>query len=274
LASGIFNSGAAIGTILSMFFVPRVVLAVGWRMTFVVIGALGYVWLAVWWFIYRTPAGAALRRETGTRSASPWRVMRTRFLACFMLCCALLDPVWYFYIFWFPKFLGDVHGFDLLRIANTAWIPFVSAAAGNWLGGWFTGVLIKRGMRVSAARKTGIALSALLMTAAIPAVLTGSSTVAIAMISMATFGYTSFVANTLAFPAEVFPKNLVATAYGLASMGSGFGGMVFGWIEGELIGKFGYVPVFIGCGIMPLVALSIIILFMGPLRPHPDFQEP
>ena len=95
---------------------------------------------------------------------------------------------------------------------------------------------------------------------------------AIALISVTAFGYTGYLANTLAFPADVFPRSKVASVWGLASMGSGFGGMLFMALSGWLIGRYGYTPVFIGYGILPLIALAIVLFLIGPLRPHLRFQ--
>jgi ACS family hexuronate transporter-like MFS transporter len=132
--------------------------------------------------------------------------------------------------------------------------------------------MIRRGWPLNFARKASVTWSALLMTAAIPAALTSNIALAIAFISTATFGYASYNANSLAFPADVFPKNMVGSIWGLASMGSGFGGMLFSWLSGRIIDHYGYPPVIIGYGVMPLVALAIVLFLMGPLRPHPAFQ--
>jgi ACS family hexuronate transporter-like MFS transporter len=96
--------------------------------------------------------------------------------------------------------------------------------------------------------------------------------VSIAFISIATFGYTSYNANALAFPADVVPKNMVASVWGLASMGSGFGGMLFSWLSGLLIDRYGYTPVFIGYGVIPLIVLLLIVFGIGPLRPLRGFE--
>src|SRR4029077_12004348 len=98
-----------------------------------------------------------------------------------------------------------------------------------------------------------------IMTSAIPAVLMHDPAWAIAWVSVATFGYTGYLANTLAFPAEVFPRNMVGSIWGLASMGAGFGGMVFSWLSGRMIDRYGYTPVFIGYGLMPLIALALVL---------------
>jgi len=270
LASGIFNSGAAIGAIAAPPLIAWLVDRAGWPAAFVLIGVLGYLWLVLWWFVYFTPGH--VRRETEAAPVAWRRLLRTRFLILFTLSKVFVDPVWYFYIFWFPKYLSSVHGLDLGQIGMTAWIPFLTADLGNLVGGWFTGVLIRRGMPTSAARKTSVALAALLMTAAVPAAVTEDVAMAVALVSVATFGYTSYSANTLAFPADVFPRNAVGSIWGLASMGSGFGGMLFSWLTGRVIDHHGYLPVFVAYGLMPLAALGIILFLLGPLRPDPRFR--
>jgi MFS transporter, ACS family, hexuronate transporter len=269
-ASGIFNSGAAIGAIAAPPLVAWLVLRLGWPAAFLLVGATGYVWLLGWLLVYRTPAH--VRHEVSAAPAPPWRLLRTRFLACLTLSKVFLDPVWYFYIFWFPKYLSTVHGMSLAQIGQIAWIPFVTADLGNLLGGWFTGGLIRRGMPVPIARKVAVAISAMLMTSAIPAGYMSSVMTAIALISIATFGYASYNANCLAFPAEVFPRNMVGSIWGLASVGSGFGGMVFSWLSGRIIDAHGYGLAFVAYGIMPLIAVSIVLFAMGPLRPDPAFH--
>jgi ACS family hexuronate transporter-like MFS transporter len=270
LASGIFNSGAAIGAIAAPPLIAWLVDRTGWPAAFVLIGILGYLWLALWWFVYFTPGH--VRPETEAVPVSWRRLLRTRFLLLFTLSKVFVDPAWYFYIFWFPKYLSSVHGLDLGQIGMTAWIPFLSADLGNLAGGWFTGVLIRRGMPASPARKTSVTVAALLMTAAVPAAFTEDVAMAVALVSVATFGYTSYSANTLAFPADVFPRNAVGSIWGLASMGSGFGGMLFSWLTGRVVDGYGYLPVFLAYGFMPLAALGIIVFLLGPLRPDPRFR--
>lgn len=270
LACGIFNSGAAIGAIAAPPLVTWLVLRHGWQMTFVIIGLLGYAWLIGWWLVYSTPT--SVREEATARPPPAWRLLRTRFVGVLTISKVFLDPAWYFYIFWFPQYLKSVHGFDLAKIGMTAWIPFVTADLGNLVGGWLTGVLIRRGVPTSRARKTVVTIFAVLMTAAIPAALTSNVWVAIGFISVATFGYTGYNTNALAFPPDVFPRNMVGSIWGLASMGAGFGGMVFSWLSGRMIDQYGYTPVFIGYGLMPLVALALVLFALGPLQPLQEFQ--
>jgi ACS family hexuronate transporter-like MFS transporter len=271
LASGIFNSGAAIGAIVAYPLISRLVDAWGWPAAFVAVGATGYLWLVGWWLVYRTPP--RVRTVVRAPRIPAWRLLRTRFLASLTLSKVFLDPVWYFYIFWFPDYLSTAHGLSNLEIGKIGWIPFLTADLGNLVGGWCTGRLIRRGLSVSVARKTMVTISALMMTAAIPAAFCSEVGQAVALVSLATFGYTSYSANALAFPADVFPQEVVGAAWGLASMGSGFGGMVFMWLSGLVVDAYGYTPAFVAYGILPLLAAGIVLFCMGPLRPMPEFCQ-
>jgi MFS transporter, ACS family, hexuronate transporter len=178
-----------------------------------------------------------------------------------------LDPVWYFYVFWFPEYLKRARHLDLASIGKSAWIPYLVAGLGNIIGGWFSGFLLRRGLSVTIARKSAVTLFALLMASAIPAVFVPQTSVSIALVSLAMLGYTGVSANMLAFPADVYPKNVVASIWGLAGMGSGFGGMVFVLSTGWLVDRYSFAPVFVGFGFIPVIALFIIWFVVGPLRP-------
>ncbi len=271
LASGIFNSGSAIGAILAPPLVAWLVIRWGWPSAFLIVGLSGYLWLVVWWLSYYTPSQGA--EEISRPAVSPWRLMGTRFVGFFTLSKVFMDPVWYFYIFWFPKFLSSVHGFSLADIGKTAWIPFLTADIGNIAGGALTQWFIRRGIPIPRARRISVSIFTLLMASAIPVMFAPSAAAAIALISTATFGYTGYLANALAIPADVFPKTMLGSVWGLASMGSGFGGMVFSWLSGRLIDQYGYTPVFVGYGIMPLVSLAILLLLVGPFTPDPRWQS-
>jgi ACS family hexuronate transporter-like MFS transporter len=270
LASGIFNSGSAIGALLAPPIVAWIVLHWGWPKAFLAVGATGFVWLAAWWALYYTPAAADADSGPPPRPVSPWRLFRTRFVSVFTLSKVFMDPVWYFYIFWFPEYLKRARGFDLVAIGKYAWIPFLAADVGNLAGGWLSGELIRRGVSLNVARKAAVTFFAVLMTSAIPAVLASDASVSIACVALASFGYTGALSNMLAFPADVYPKHVVGSVYGLASMGSGFGGMVYAPITGWVIDRYSYVPVFFAFGLMPLLSAAILWTLLGPIRDRGD----
>jgi ACS family hexuronate transporter-like MFS transporter len=105
------------------------------------------------------------------------------------------------------------------------------------------------------------------MGSAIPAVLVHDAWLSIALVSVAMMGYTGCLANILAMPGDVFPQSAVASVYGLASMGSGFGGMLFTLITGWVVDHYSYTPVFIGFGVVPMICALVMWTLMGPLLP-------
>jgi MFS transporter, ACS family, aldohexuronate transporter len=274
LASGIFNSGSAVGAILAPPIVAWTLLRYGWPTAFVAVGAVGLIWLVLWLPAYRTPHAAAAEIEA---APIPVRVLvGTRVVLAFTLSKIFLDPVWYFYIFWFPEYLKRARGFDMAAIGKYSWIPFAVAGAGNFLGGGLSAWLLRRSASVTVARKGAVTFFAVLMTSAIGVVVVQQAWLAIALVSIAMLGYTGSLANMLALPGDVFPKGSVASVYGLASMGSGFGGMLFTLITGWVVDHYSYTPVFIGFGLLPLICAAILWLLVGELWPirHPHGESP
>ncbi len=265
LASGIFNSGSSVGAILAPPVVVWIVLKFGWRAAFGVVGGTGFIWLLVWLMVYYTPTTA--RPDQASPSISLGGLLKTRFVWSFTIAKIFLDPVWYFYIFWFPAYLKSARHFDLASIGKYAWIPFLAAGLGNLLGGWLAAALLRWNFPVAFSRKGSVTAFALLMVATIPAVIVSDVRLSIALVSLAMVGYTGVTANMLAMPADLFPKNVVASIWGIASMGSGFGGMAFALLTGWLVDRYSYFPVFAVFGLIPLIAVFIAWAFLGPLIP-------
>jgi MFS transporter, ACS family, hexuronate transporter len=255
-ASGIFNSGASIGAILAPPLLAWIMLVGGWRIAFVAIGLLGFLWLVGWLAFYREPDAAGAREQVDRLPLKT--LLRSRFLWQFTLSKVFSDPVWYFYVFWFPQYLKVAHSFSLREIGETAWIPFFTATLGNLAGGAvFTG-LSHAGAGPATARRIAILLFSALMAPAAFVGGVGSAAGCIALIATATFGYCGALANLLAVPGDVFPKGAVASIWGFASMGSGIGGMIFSLITGWLVDHYSFQPVFVLFGVIPLLAACIV----------------
>lgn len=263
LAAGIFNSGAAIGAVLAPPVIVWIASQYGWRATFALVGALGFVWSAAWGIFYRKPT--AQFGGGGPASSVPVRVLlASRFMWQFTIAKIFFDPVWYFYTFWFPEYLKVVRGFSLLQIGATAWIPFLAADIGNFAGGIVGGWILRRSASPQTGRKRAILLFLVLMTAGIPAVLDRNNTHLFVLASIAVFGYTGAQANLLAFPADVFAADSVASVWGFASMGAGFGGMLFSLITGWIVNRWSFTPAFILFGTIPL--LAGVLLWLLPAQ--------
>lgn len=262
LASGIFNSGSSIGAVLAPPLVAWLVLGFGWRSAFFATGAIGFAWWALWLFCYYTPARAQSRQVEAPIKASA--LIRERFVWSLTLAKIFFDPVWYFYIFWFPQYLSSARHFNLAQIGIFAWIPFLAADIGNLAGGVLSARLISRGMPLFQARKVSLTVFALLMLAGIPTAVVRDVGLSLALASVATFGYCGSLANMLSLPADFYPTSVLGAIWGVASMGSGFGGMVFTLITGLVIHRWSYTPVFIGFSLLPLICLSVLFLITFP----------
>jgi MFS transporter, ACS family, aldohexuronate transporter len=281
LAVGIFDSGSSVGGALAAVLIPWLAILFGWRSAFLVAGSLGFVWLGFWLYIYRPMEshprlGAEERKiiEVG-RDTSPVssRKGAARYLHLLtesnawgiVLGRSLTDPIWWFYIFWLPKYLSDTRGFNLKQIAAFTWLPFLASDLGNFTGGLASGYLIRRGIPVIRARKWVCVICCLPMLAGIPAALTHSPYGALALISMATWGYAAWSTMGLTFPSDLFPQDVVASVTGLSGLGAAGLSAVSTLGVGWLVDKYSYTPAFILAGTIPLLAtVCVLVLIRAP----------
>ncbi|MGH9586627.1 MAG: MFS transporter [Acidobacteriaceae bacterium] len=265
LASGLFNSGSAAGAILAPPLIVLLVLRFGWRASFACVSFLGFLWLIGWLVFSRSPSKVDSLPEERTARPSIRALVRSRFTLAFTVSKIFIDPVWYFYTFWFPEYLVRGRHESLSYVGHYAWIPFLVAGAGSAAGGLLSKGFLRLHLSITNARKAAVTLSCVMMAMAILAVRVDSVMLCIALISIAMAGYTAALANMLPMPADVFPSNSVASVYGVASMGSGFGGMVFMLVTGWLVQRFSYSPAFLLFALLPFIGVAVQWLFMGPL---------
>ena len=281
LAQGIFNSGVALGSIVAPPLIIFLQLNFGWKTTFIATGALGFVWLIFWWFLYKardehpwlTESERQLIEsdeptEINLPSKAPsyfsllgykqtWSVILARFL---------VDPVWWLYITWLPKYLYDARGFDLKQIGAFAWVPFVAAGIGSLFGGWLAGYFIGLGWSVNRARKTIIGLSCLLMPAGIVAAYTSDAMLALGMISVVLFGFQVWINNVQTLPSDFFPKSAVGSVAGLGGMGAGIGSMIFTFTTGWVVDKFSYTPILVAAGVLAPIGTIALFALAGKIQ--------
>lgn len=276
----IFNSGAAIGSVLAPPLIVWLSLTYGWQTTFIVTGSFGFVWLVLWLFFYQTPdrhkwlseeerqliregqraEGVADVLVTEPSAPLGWReLLRYRQVWAIVLARFLTDPIWWLYISWLPKYLADARGFSLVKIGLFAWVPYVAADAGSLSGGWVSGYLIGRGWSVDRSRKVVILIAALLMPAGIFAAFARDAMVALALIGVVLFGFQVWINNVQTLPSDFFPDKAVGSVAGLGGTGAGIGSMIFIFSTGWVVDHFSYVPVLVAAGL--LAPLGTIVLF-------------
>jgi ACS family hexuronate transporter-like MFS transporter len=286
LAVAIFDSGSSVGGALAALVIPWIAIVFGWRWSFVFSGILGFVWLALWLYIYHpldrhprvTPeevrlvrAGQELTRGSQQRGVRQWLgLLKSSNVWAIVLGRSLTDPIWWFYVFWLPQYLSDARGFSLKRIALFAWIPFVAADLGNFTGGLVSGYCIRRGVSVIGARKWVCAISCLPILAGIPAARVHNAYSALALICVALWGYASWSTMGLTLPSDLFPQDVVATVTGLSGFAAGLAGAVFTFAVGFFVDRFSYGPAFLAAGLLPVFATGcLFLLIRSPIAKSP-----
>ncbi len=271
IAVGLYTMGGTLGAALAGPLVAFITMRYGWRMAFVVTGALGLGLAFVWLLLYRKPAEhprlsaaerAFLTTENvlGNTNASSarlsWRELsRLKPMWLILLARMITDPLWYFYLFWFPKYLQDARGFTLGDIGATIWIVFVAADLGSLTGGWLSGKFLQRGLLPIPARlrvMTGAAVL-LIFSWAMPFVAWP-----IVLASFMAFAHMAWLTCITTFSVDIFPAHMVGSAHGAIGAGSAFGGLLSTAIVGWLVTHFSYNPTFFVMSLLhPIVILGL-----------------
>jgi MFS transporter, ACS family, hexuronate transporter len=178
----------------------------------------------------------------------------------------MTDAAWYFFIFWLPKYLGDVRHLDIKQIGYFAWIPYAAAGAGSLIGGWLSGHLMRRGISLNVARKIALGVSASLLPASI-FIVAAPLNLAIVFFSTAMFAHQFWSANVQTLPADLFPSKVVGSVEGLLGCAGGFGGILFASIGAMIVESTGYGPVFFIAGVLHPLAFLVILLVVRDIRP-------
>ncbi|WDS37740.1 MFS transporter [Pseudoxanthomonas sp.] len=284
LAQGIFNAGASVGAIISAPLIALLFLWLGWRGTFILVGALGFVWLLPWLVIYRagpdkhpwvSEAERVLILDKPAQSeANPvpeylptvrqlmshrqsWGIVIARFF---------LDPIWWLFVSWLPIYLAETFGFDIKQIGIFAWVPYVGAALGSLGGGWLSGRLIAAGWSVDRARKWSITLGCVVMAPALlGAVLATDPLWAVITIAAVLFGFQVAIGNIQTLPGDLFNGKSVGSMAGIGGMAAVAGTLITTWLVPVMTAK-SYAPIFIL--VAALVPLSLIATWWitGPIR--------
>ncbi len=278
LAQGVFNAGASIGAIISAPLIAVLFLWLGWRGTFILIGAIGFVWLLPWLIIYRagpdkhpwvSAAERALildapaeqpavpkveyvpnvRQLLGHRQT--WGILTTRFF---------IDPIWWLFVSWLPIYLADTFGFDIKQIGIFAWVPYVGAMIGSLGGGWLSGRLIGAGWSVDRARKWVITLGGAIMAPALlGAVLATDPVWAVVTIAFVLFGFQIAIGNIQTLPGDIFNGKSVGSLAGLGGMAAVAGTLITTWLV-PVMTRDSYAPIFIL--VAALVPASLLALWL------------
>jgi len=276
LGQGIFGAGASVGSIIAPPLVAVLYAWVGWKTTFILIGALGFIWIVPWMIVYlagpdqhpwitqeeRDYILSGQRRiEAGQpeyvptwgqllRHRQSWGVIAARFF---------IDPVWWLFVGWLPLYLNEKFHFDVKQIGMFAWVPYVGAGLGALSGGWLCGQLLQRGFSVNRARKMVIILGLVLM---FPALLftavAHTPLLAVVSIAVILFGFQAAITNIQTLPSDFFSGKTVGSLAGISGTSAVLGVIICMQLVPVLTADGDYTPFFVlGAALVPLVFISL-----------------
>ncbi|HEV1993381.1 MAG TPA: MFS transporter [Candidatus Acidoferrum sp.] len=279
LATGIFNAGTNMGVILAGLSVPWITAHFGWRWAFVIVGSLGFAWLALWLLVYQRPEDhprCSKAELEYIRGDMPQPTQKIKWLSLlpyrqtWAFACGkfLIDPIWWFYLFWVPDFLERRYGLHLAQIGLPVVVIYLISDVGSVAGGWLSSFLIRRGVSVNAGRKIAMLLCAITVVPIVSAYHVSGLWPAVLLIGLAAAGHQGFSANLYTLTSDMFPSRAVASVVGIGGMAGAVGGMLIAKIVGHVLQWTGsyMVPFFIA-GSVYLVALAAIHVLAPRLEP-------
>ncbi|WP_394972692.1 MFS transporter [uncultured Croceitalea sp.] len=278
-AVGILNMGPGMGAIIAPPLMAWLIIAYGWEMAFVITGAIGFLWLVLWRWIYYLPKKHPRiskeelldiqedQQETIEKNKTPWfNYFKYKEVWGLALSRFVSDGVFYFFVFWLPSWLSDEKGFTLTDIALFAWIPFVLSDVGSFVGGWTGSRLMKKGFSLDTSRKRIIWIGAILVVPILGCLFIDSPYWAIALISFALFA-TQFKQSALfTIPIDLFSKKDAASVWGISGSAGSFGAMLFTPVIGWLVDTISYSPVFIIVAFLHILSAIIIMFFIPKIQ--------
>jgi ACS family hexuronate transporter-like MFS transporter len=284
LATALFDSGSSIGGAVAPFIVLWIYSRWGWRPAFMVPGALGFLWLIAWRWLYYPPEShsrispAELEMITADKRASEapqagtarprWsELLRLPQTWGAIVARAFTDPVFFFIAEWFPIYLV-AKGIELRNGLIAVWIPFVAADVGSFFAGWLSGFLIKRGWSLGAARKLPVIYGGIGMTLIIPTIFTTNLYLIALLFGLVTFTYAGFTTMANVMPSDLFGTESVASVSGLSGTGAGIGTIIAFKLIGhfsdarQATGTHAFDPIIILAGLLPLVGMVLVLMLV------------
>jgi ACS family hexuronate transporter-like MFS transporter len=285
-ANGIFDASTSVGAILAPFIVGAIVSVDGknWQIPFLFTGVLSSLWVFLWLRTYQKPevhpklskeelAYINSDSEEETTEKIPWlNLLPMKETWAFSLT-TLTDGVWWFYLFWGAKFLGEQFGVDIQNIGLPFLVIFIMADAGSLLGGYASGALIKRGWSINKARKITMLVCAIIILPVSFVPVIASKWIAVFLIGLAAAGHQAWSINGYTLVPDVFPKKAVASVIGIGKMVGVAVAVIADIALGAVLdtaGNSGYFWAFMVAGFSYILILGFVHLLMPKMTPLDD----
>lgn len=273
-AQGLFGAAASIGSILAPIIILMLYVSIGWKLTFVVVGSLGLVWLIPWLIINKKGpkehkwiteeereyilSGQPEAKATNERAKSWGELLSNRKNYSVILGRFFLDPIWWMFVTFLPMYLVDQFQLNIKELAFSAWIPYLGAMVGSLSGGWFSGHLIRKGKTVDRARKTAMLIGgAIIVPAVIASVLVPNAIVAVILMAFVLGGFQFTIVNIQTLPSDLHGGKSVGSLAGLGGAAAVLGTILAILFAGQIASW----PLLFGL-LAALVPLSLLSIFL------------
>jgi len=284
-AMGIAIGGSALGAVLAPPLTVYLVSVLGWRGAFIITGSIGITWVIIWLLVFKKPSQSLLITEKELEiinqdesdkpetlnqktvkvpirkilsSRQAWTLIAIRFL---------LDPVFYFFMFWIPKYLNAERDVSFEKVGELLWIPFFALGLSNMFGGWVSDKLIRSGVSTDKARKSVMGAAALLtMTAPLTATVQTVG-MAVFFMSLIMLAHGFWITNYITITSELFGKNATSTVVGMAGSAGAVAGLIINPLIGVIVQNYSYLPLWIASGVLYPLAFILLITFIKNIRP-------
>jgi ACS family hexuronate transporter-like MFS transporter len=271
LAIGVYTLGSTVGAVIALPTIAAVTTHLPWKSVFILDGCAGILWLPFWFATY--PSGKAQRAAAVSRKAAAAAalapgaknagslkdVLSQAKTWKFLIARGITDPVWYFYLFWFPKYLLGTRGLTLAQVARIGWLVYLFAGVGTLLGGLVSGWLIRHGSVPALAYRNTMLVCAALVPLSPLAGLVPSALIGVCVASLIALAHMAWLVTLSSAVIDLFPSSEIGKAFGMIAAGSAFGGMVSTEIIAHVVTYHGYLPLFFL--MMFLHPLALILLW-------------
>ncbi|WP_268223972.1 MFS transporter [Sinomicrobium oceani] len=287
VAQGIFNAGASLGSVIAPPLIALLYVGFGWKVTFVLIGLMGLLWIVPWLIIYKKLPGAhpwiteeerahireGISETPGNTSANEevlslrqllshrasWSVIVSRFF---------LEPIWWLFVGWMPIYLQNTYGFDVKQIGLFAWVPYVGAALGSIAGGWYAGRLITRKNSVDIGRKRTINIAGIIMFSGLLATIFLADTPVkfVGIVALVLFGFQFGISNIQTLPSDLFGGKSVGTLAGFGGMSGVLSVIIMNFLI-PVITRESYIPAFIIIAVFVPLGILAVHVFCKKIKP-------
>ncbi|MDA9340371.1 MFS transporter [Gammaproteobacteria bacterium] len=289
LAQGIFNSGAAIGGIISIPLIAFLTIYFNWQMVFIIVGLMGLLWLIPWLVLVKSPPkdhpwiteserkyileGQKTIDEDHNSTLNEYNPKSKELLSRkeswgVIIASAAIDPIWWLFVFWIPIYLSEVYGMDVKTIGIYAWVPYVGAMFGAWFGGLLAQNRIKVGWSINRSRKFVISLGCLIMLPALLAMSNpGDPVTAVLIMAVILFGFQTSIGNIQTLPSDMFGGKTIGTLAGISGMAAKLGAVALTSLVPWLTAGGNYAPAFVIGACLAMVAMLSVLFLIPRIKP-------